>query len=261
MVATPAAGDRFRGLLGGPAPASTWRLILVPAVVTLAVTLLRLWGELKEWPLLFFSPAPGGGVALVGITWLVPVFGAWFALRLAKGGRSERPGRVIGFAALGLALVFAINFVVGRIKGEQTFFGVIGVFAVASVLGGLAALAAWPALGKTLLAYGLAARLPVALVMLLAIRGEWGTHYDLPPPDSPYMGPVAKWFWLGLLPQMTIWMAFTLIVGTLFGGLALLVPGRSRSAPPPRPSAPPVRTAPTLRPSEPLVRPAPPRRG
>jgi hypothetical protein len=198
----------------------------------------------------------------VGITWLVPVFGAWFALRLRKGAPSERPGRVIGVAALGLALVFAINFLVGRIKGEQTALGVMGVFSVASVLGALAALAAWPALGKTLLAYGLAARIPVALVTLQAIRGEWRTHYDLTPPDFPAtMGPVAKWFWIGLLPQMTIWMAFTVIVGTLFGGLALLVPvARSRSAPPPRQAAPPVRPAPALRPSAPLVRPAPPRR-
>lgn len=116
-MATPSLGDRFLDLLGGRAPAPTWRLVLVPAVLTFAVTLLRLWGELKEWPLLLFSPAAGGGAALVGITWLVPVFGMWFARRLAKGGPSEHPGRVIGFAALGLALVFAINLLVGRIKG------------------------------------------------------------------------------------------------------------------------------------------------
>lgn len=134
------------------------------------------------------------------------------------------------------------------------------MFSVASVLGALAALAAWPSLGKTLLAYGLAARIPVALVMFQAIRGEWRTHYDITPPDFPSMGPVARWFWIGLLPQMTIWMAFTVIVGTLFGGLALLVPVRRvRSAPPPRNAAPPVRPATSLRPSAPLVRPAPPR--
>lgn len=260
-MATPSRGDRFLDLLAGSAPAPTWRLILAPSLVTLAVTLLRLWGELKDWPLLLFNPAAGGGAALVGITWLVPVFGAWFALRLRKSGSSESPGRVIGVALLGLALVFAIAFLVGRVKGEQTSLGVMGVFSVASILGGMAALAAWPPLGKALLAYGLAARIPVALVMFQAIQGGWRTHYDITPPDFPPMGPVAKWFWIGLLPQMTIWMAFTVIVGTLFGGLALLVPvKRARTSPPPRRAAPPVRPATSLRPSVPLVRPAPPRR-
>jgi hypothetical protein len=37
---------------------------------------------------------------------------------------------------------------------------------------------------------------------------------------------VAKWFWIGLLPQLTIWMAFTVIVGTIFGALAGLAVGR-----------------------------------
>ena len=33
-------------------------------------------------------------------------------------------------------------------------------------------------LGRTLLAYGLAARIPVAGIMFLAMMGRWGTHYD-----------------------------------------------------------------------------------
>ena len=45
------------------------------------------------------------------------------------------------------------------------------------------AVVGWPSLGKTLFAYGYAARIPVAIVMYFAIRGSWGTHYDALPPD------------------------------------------------------------------------------
>ena len=79
---------------------------VVPAVVTLAVTLLRLVGELQGWSPRFFSKEAGGGGALVGIAWLVPVFGAWFGWRLARSGERagglgralglRRPGRVRG---------------------------------------------------------------------------------------------------------------------------------------------------------------------
>ncbi len=51
------------------------RLILVPAVITLAVTLLRLVGELQQWSSALFNRSAGGGGAIVGIVWLVPVFG------------------------------------------------------------------------------------------------------------------------------------------------------------------------------------------
>ena len=64
---------------------ATGKLILVPAVITLAVTLLRLVGELQGWSPALFSRAAGGG-RLVGISWLVPVFGAWFGWKLARAG-------------------------------------------------------------------------------------------------------------------------------------------------------------------------------
>ena len=55
------------------------KLILVPAVITLAVTLLRLVGELQGWsPALFNRGDKAWSPGLVGIVWLVPVFGAWF---------------------------------------------------------------------------------------------------------------------------------------------------------------------------------------
>ena len=40
---------------------ATRRLILVPAIITLVVTLLRLTGELRGWSPRLFSPEAGGG--------------------------------------------------------------------------------------------------------------------------------------------------------------------------------------------------------
>ena len=86
-------------------------------------------------------------------------------------------------------------------------------------------------IGRVLLAYGLAARIPVLLVMLLAILGNWGTHYDVLPPGAVMeTGPWAKWFLIGVVPQLTFWMTFTVVVGALFGGLALVVAERRPAA-------------------------------
>jgi hypothetical protein len=84
---------------------------------------------------------------------------------------------------------------------------------------------AWPELSKLLLAYALAARIPVVIVMLVAIYGGWGTHYDVLPPDPPpalvAMGPLGRWFAIGFVPQLTIWIAQTVLVGTVFGAVVV----------------------------------------
>ncbi len=206
------------------------RLILVPAVITLAVTLLRLVGELQGWSPRLFSREAGGGGALVGISWLVPVFGAWFGWQLARSGeRSGNVGRALGLVVLAWAMVPATGFLLSR-AGVSEFSPVTLVgYAVVSILGLLVALRAWPTLGRTLLAYALAARVPVALVMLVAILGNWGTHYDVMPPNVPEMTPALyKWFMIGLLPQLTIWLWYTVVVGGLFGIVAGAIAGRGR---------------------------------
>jgi len=207
--------------------AATKKLILVPALITLAVTLLRLLGELMHWSPTLFSPAAGGGGAIVGIAWLVPVFGVYFALKLAAAG--ERPagvGAAIGYAVLGIALVPVAGVGATLLGVDQQSLAMLGVFVVASVVGAYVAFRGWPGLGRTLLAYGLAARIPVVLVMLFAILGNWGTHYDAPPPNLPEMGPLAKWLMIGLLPQLTVWIWFTMALGALLGGIAVAIRGR-----------------------------------
>ena len=211
---------------------STKNLILVPAVITLAVTLLRLTGELLHWSPKLFNPAPGGGGALVGIAWLVPVFGAWFGWKLASAG--ERPasvGKAIGFAVLGFAIMPGLGFLAVKLLGlSQQSLVSFGVFIVLAIIGAYLAYRAWPGLGRTLFAYALAARIPVVIVMLVAMLGNWGTHYDVAPPDFPAMSTLAKWFMIGVVPQLTIWIWFTIAAGAITGSIAAAVAGRRQAA-------------------------------
>jgi hypothetical protein len=65
------------------------RLIFIPAVITLALTLLRLTGEMRHGSPAWLSPETGGiiptGVSWIfGITWLPAVFGVYFAVILVR---------------------------------------------------------------------------------------------------------------------------------------------------------------------------------
>ncbi len=199
-------------------------LILVPSVITLAVTLLRLVGELQGWSPRLFNREAGGGGALVGIAWLVFVFGAWFAWKLIDKGQGPAGAfRPLGYGLLGL--VISVVAVAGAGALGLPFVAQLGIFAVASLVGLFVAMRGWPALGRVLVAYGLAARIPVIIVMLIAMLGNWGTHYDVAPPDPnfPAMGVLPKWFLIGVVPQLTAWMGFTVVFGMIFGGLVAAI--------------------------------------
>lgn len=206
------------------------RLILVPALITLAITLLRLAGELLHWSPTLFNPEAGGGGAVVGIVWLVPVFGIYFALKVAGAGEAPpRLGRALALLLAAFVVMPASGAVAGALGVSEVSTTMLLVFVAASIVALFVAMRAWPPLGRVLLAYGLAARIPVAVVMLIAILGDWGTHYDVPPsPEFPAMAPLAKWFWIGLMPQLTIWVAFTVVVGSLCGILAVALLHRGR---------------------------------
>jgi len=199
---------------------SVRKLILVPAVITLVVTLLRLIGELQGWSPTFFDPEPGGGGALFGIWLLVPVFGIYFALKLAKAGQGPPSGWKVALrAAIVLFVITGIVYgVLGLVSNVIGSLLTMGVLVLGTTI--LAMKKPWPALYSTLIAYALAARLPVAFIMFFAFFGDWGTHYDGPPPNFPETGPLVKWLVSGLWAQMTFWISFTIIFGMLFGGLA-----------------------------------------
>ncbi len=213
------------------------RLIMVPALIALAVTIGRLVGEIVGGPSALFSRDAGGGGALIGIVWLIPIFGVYFAVKLFGGGLgAESAVKVIGFAGLGLVASAAIALPVFLLTGNPnvcvSFGGAISQqlgMAVASLVAVLILRKAWPLFFRTMLSYAFASRIPVLIVMFIAMLGNWGTHYELGPPGYPEMGFLAKFIVIALLPQMTFWVMVTVVFGTLFGGIASALLGSKAS--------------------------------
>ena len=201
---------------------STQHLILLPAIISLAVTLLRLVGELEHWPKAYFNTEVGGGGAVIGITWLAPIFGIYFAIRLTAAGEGPRSSsRAVAFGILGGIIILgslpAQKFVLPSPPSFQA--RLLYIWAMVA-LAGLVTLPGWPRLWKALLAYAYAARIPVVIIMFFAFRGAWGTHYDALPSDYTGTSLLSKWLWLGFFPQLILWVGFTLASGMLFGSIA-----------------------------------------
>jgi hypothetical protein len=208
-----------------PSWRDAFRMALPPALVAVAVTLLRLAGELLGWSEAWFSRAtsglvPVGAVSwLVGITWLAVPFGAWFAWRLLRSRESPgSAGRAMVVAVAAVALLYAGTRLVPLVRlGFPGFLLAIwGVGVLAAVL----AWWAWPALGRALLAYGLLSRAVVALVMLLAMHGRWGTHYDYQ--DVPRVQELpfpTAYLMFAFIPQLVFWVAYTVVVGMVAGAI------------------------------------------
>jgi len=218
-------------------PPGILSLVLVPAVITLLVTILRLVGELEGWAPSFFATGDmkdGWQPGWVGISWLMPIFGLWFGFRLQRlSGEPERLGR-------GVALVLvALGVLVGGFVGLQKL-GVIvmpsaeapgepsgtGYALCLLVVAALLAMAAWWRLGRVLLLYAVLARIPVLVVTYLAVHNGWQTHHVLLPPGFPDVEGTERFFSLAI-SQVTFWIVATLMTGGLFGLLgARLARGR-----------------------------------
>jgi len=208
------------------------KLITIPAVITLAVTILRLVGELRHWSTAWFNPEQGGGGAIVGIIWLAPIFGIYFALRLSRAGESPQSARrAIALALVGMAVVLAFGATTARafnalgLQGFLAYEGGVGLVVAALQYPG------WSRLFKVLAAYAVAARIPVVAVMFFALRGSWGTHYDAVPSFLPAdFGLWQRFVWLALIPQLTFWLGFTIVFAALFGCVAVAITRRLKPA-------------------------------
>jgi hypothetical protein len=214
----------------------TLRIVAVPLLISVAVTLLRLAGELGHWSVAWFSPATGGILPsgwswVVGITWLPALFGPYFAYRLWRAG--QRPPNLIlalGFALLGGAIVFfGMRAITPRLRTAP--FWLLAIWGVSVVAAGLQAFG-WRKLAGTLLVYGLGSRAVVAIVMALALAFNWGTHYDFV--DSPGLQQlpfVTRLVVLALFPQLVFWVGFTILLGCLAGAFtALFLAARAGTA-------------------------------
>ena len=208
---------------------NTLRLIALPFLISVFVTILRLQGELRGWSEKWFY-RPSGGIVptttnwVMGITWLAIPFGAYFAYRLFKAERvNVSSAKVIVLAIVGLIIFYGgVNLVFRLIPVDFPKI-LLFVWSVAVIAGIMQALG-WRSLFKTLLLYGLASRAVVAVVMFLAMRGNWGTHYDyidIPPEFKANLW--SEYFWLAFFPQLTFWVGFTIVAGSLAGGVMLAI--------------------------------------
>jgi len=217
----------------------TLRIVAVPLLISVAMTLLRLAGELGHWSVAWFSPATGGILPsgwswVVGITWLPALFGPYFAYRLwGAGHRPPNLGLTLGFALLGGAILF-FGMQVMRPRVATSTAGplwLVAIWGVAVVAAGLQAFG-WRKLAGTLLVYGLGSRAVVAIVMLLAMAFNWGTHYDfVEQPVLQQLPFVTRVVALALIPQLVFWVGFTILLGCLAGAVtALFLAARAGTA-------------------------------
>lgn len=194
------------------------RAVLIAGVLTLALTALRLYGELEGWDPKYFNREAGGGAALLGITWLVPIFGLWFGARLARNGKAPaKVGRAIALPLIGFLLmagVFVLQFQVLELEGNaaMTLFWITGP--VCAFFG----IVAWPALAGTNLIYGVLARAPIVALTYWAISNNWDVHHAKLPPSAPTMTDDERKFALSMA-QVTLWVPFTILAGGFFGGI------------------------------------------
>ena len=215
---------------------SVMSLITIPAVITLAITILRLMGELKGWPKPWFNAAAGGGAAIVGISWLPIIFGPYFALKLAGAGQGPSSvGKAIGLALAGLVVVVLGGVIAGFAASKLNMkLALVGFLVILGA--GFVARVGWRPLGNTLFAYAFAARIPVVIVMGIAMSANggngWGTHYDVIPPNFKSLGFGARFFNFALVPQMTLWIGITVVVGSIFGAVAAALSRRGKQSAP-----------------------------
>lgn len=208
---------------------SIMKMVLIPAIVTLIVTILRLVGELQGWNKGAFStepPGEGSGPGWVGIVYLIPIFGCWFGLRLRKTtGQPANIGRAALTFVIG-AVIVIVGFVIfksldlvsmpdkdnpGQASGLMYMMALLGVSA-------LVMLAAWPRLAATLIVYGLLARIPVVIITYIAIDKGWNTHHVKLPEGTVLLDEAERFTFLAM-PQVTVWIVFTMLLGGLCGCL------------------------------------------
>ncbi|MBL8724404.1 MAG: hypothetical protein JNK49_10185 [Planctomycetes bacterium] len=217
------------------ATSSTLRRILWPTLLTLAVSILRLVGELQGW----VNSKSGGAGAWLGITWLVLVFGAWFGLRLRAAGSAPRlqPAWLWSLVPV-LLFVGAFAYRMYDYTKGQGFqltdtsapaqAHIRTTLYLACAVGGVGMLvtfATWARLAWTLLLYGVVARVAVLAITYVAKVSGWNTHYTK-------FGPAgAEWelgetMFAATVAQLGMWVPFTVFVG---GCVGCLLGGRRRA--------------------------------
>ncbi|MHC5066866.1 MAG: hypothetical protein ACYTG5_23165 [Planctomycetota bacterium] len=206
-------------------------LILWPSIITLMVSLLRLYLQVQG----SMSSQSGGGLALLGITWLVFLFGSWFGWCLFKQASQPSLRRGALWALLPMiALVCAVMLGFGNIdQADQSDAAYASLRATVVVIVIVAVLAAgfcfviWPRLAFAMLLYAIPARLTVLAITYLAKQQDWDTHYTKFGPAGIERD-LGETMYAASVAQMGFWVCFTVVGGVLAG--TITTPGKSSTA-------------------------------
>jgi len=201
----------------------TFRLILWPSVITLAITAVRLLGEVEGW----INVDAGGAFALLGITWCVFVFGGWFGLHLARAGSVPRVTRApLWLLLLALAIMAVAGWQFGGLDRKDTSDAAFEllrekglIVCVCALVAMLVTFALWPRQAWTMLCYGVVARLGVLAATWLAKHQGWETHHVKFGPAQIQRESMADTMIGAAFPQLLFWVPFTVVMGTLTGSL------------------------------------------
>ena len=90
---------------------SAWRLVAAAVWISLGVTLVRLLGELGGLPDFLVNREAGGAGAIIGISWLAPIFAVWFGRKLAATGESGFRSAVVVNFVYGLGARIPVIFI------------------------------------------------------------------------------------------------------------------------------------------------------
>jgi hypothetical protein len=209
-------------------PPALSRLIVWPSVLTLIVSLMRFILEVETD---LVDSGSGGGGSVLGITWLVFVFGAYFGLRLAASGSTPRlrPAWVFAlcaFVAMAGAVAWGFADVDRDDRSAAAFEGLRGiVYLIAAAACGASILSfvVWPRLALVCLCYAIPARLTVIGLTALAKAMAWDSHYTKLGPAGIEAG-MTETMTAASVAQLGFWVPFTVVGGVLAGSVF----GRSR---------------------------------
>lgn len=187
-------------------------VVVIAAVLTLVVTVVRVFGETRGWDPFWFRSDAGSPFAPFGIVWLVPLFGIWFGRRLAQVGAAPR--FVTGFFVpmFGLcAIVLAATWILQH-GGDDVATG-FRYLAIGAPIFALLALFAWPRAFAVSLVYAVLARLPVMAVQYLDVHYGWQTHYGRLP-EAMLSLPADERLYVLTIAQLAFWIPFTVLLAS-----------------------------------------------
>ena len=149
--------------------------------------------------------------------------------------------------AIGLSLVITgLRFTLEKVAAPETWTHPVGITWLAPVVGAVFLTSArdegkgFRAVLRALIAYALASRGAVALLIVAASTWRLGSHYDLSLVTDVWFwgglhrfepGSFRQILYLGVLPQLTFWVAYTVVTGLMGAALAAAVLSARRGAP------------------------------